>query len=251
MKIWFNKLMAPTDETSDGGGGGADVKPAEVKPAEVKPAEVKPAEVKPAEVKPAEVKPAEVKPTEVKPTDANKPSNLLFGDDDDAAGDKGGDKGKRFDYTAGEAIPIGKDQFGNDIELSGAEIADFMKALPAEFGDTTPVLVALTEFEAKRLAADTERDMKFSKELEEASRKEFGADIKRVVGEARRGGRALFGEVWTELSAIPMFANDPRIIRALSNYGRSVTPDGGVIRPSVRKSGAFTVEGWKASSATK
>jgi hypothetical protein len=72
------------------------------------------------------------------------------------------------------------------------------------------------------------------------------------VSEAKRGGKALFGEAWDELKGIPAFCNDPRIIEALAGYGRSVATDDGA---SGKDAGGMNskdfAEAWIASSNRK
>ena len=260
--IWnliYPRLMAPD---GDGGGGGGDpakvdpakadpakadpADPAKADPAKADPAKADPAKADPAKADPAKADPAKADPAKADPAKASSLVNLLG---DDTAPD--GKAKPKFDYVEGDPIPIGTDSFGNEVEIPADDVKSFLDALPDETGDKAGALRAFASFEAARLAKDTARDLEAAKGLAEESKAEFGADLKRVVGEARRGGKALFGEAWDDLAGIPAFANDKRILRALSNYGRSVTPDSGVVRPTVRKSEGFSAESWIANSNSK
>ncbi len=247
--IWnllYSDLMAPE---GDGGGGGGDPAKADpaAAPAKADPATADPAKADPAD--PAKADPAKADPAKAEPADTAKASSLVNLLGDDTASD--GKAKPKFDYAEGDPIPIGTDSFGNEVEIPADDVKLFLDALPEETGDKAGALRAFASFEAARLAKETARDLEAAKGLAEESKAEFGADLKRVVGEARRGGKALFGEVWDDLAGIPAFANDKRILRALSNYGRSITPDSGVVRPTVRKSEGFSAEAWIANSNSK
>lgn len=242
-KIMHSDLMAPEE---DGGGGGGEVKPdVEVKPdGGVKPDDgVKDAPATPA---PATPDPAKADPAKADPEKPDSLVNLLG---EDTSPD--GSAKPKFDYVEGDPIPIGTDSFGNEVEIPADDVKSFLDALPEEIGDKAGALRAFAAFESTRLSKEAARDLEAAKGLAEESKAEFGADLKRVLGEARRGGKALFGDVWNDLAGIPAFANDKRILRALSNYGRSVTSDSGVVRPTVRKSEGFSAEAWIANSNSK
>lgn len=245
LNLIYPRLMAPEGD----GGGGGEVKPdaGEVKPdgGEVKTdGGVKPdGGVKDAPETPAPENDAPEK------ADPAKPDSLVNLLGEDTSPD--GSAKPKFDYVEGDPIPIGTDSFGNEVEIPADDVKSFLDALPEETGDKAGALRAFASFEAAKLAKETARDLEAAKGLAEESKAEFGADLKRVVGEARRGGKALFGEVWDDLAGIPAFANDKRILRALSNYGRSITPDSGVVRPTVRKSEGFSAEAWIANSNSK
>ena len=241
--------MAPDVDGGGGGGDPAKSDPAKADPAKADPAKADPADpakADPAKADPAKADPAKADPAKADPAKASSLVNLLG---DDTAPD--GKAKPKFDYVEGDPIPIGTDSFGNEVEIPADDVKSFLDALPDETGDKAGALRAFASFEAARLAKETARDLEAAKGLAEESKAEFGADLKRVVGEARRGGKALFGEAWDDLAGIPAFANDKRILRALSNYGRSVTPDSGVVRPTVRKSEGFSAESWIANSNSK
>ena len=250
--IWnliYPRLMAPDVDGGGGGGDPAKSDPAKADPAKADPAKADPADpakADPAKADPAKADPAKADPAKADPAKASSLVNLLG---DDTAPD--GKAKPKFDYVEGDPIPIGTDSFGNEVEIPADDVKSFLDALPEETGDKAGALRAFASFEAARLAKETARDLEAAKGLAEESKAEFGADLKRVVGEARRGGKALFGEAWDDLAGIPAFANDKRILRALSNYGRSVTPDSGVVRPTVRKSEGFSAESWIANSNSK
>ncbi len=248
--IWnliYPRLMAPN---GDGGGGGGD--PASADPANADTADTAKADTAdtaqadPAKADPAKADPAQAEPAKDAPAKPDSLVNLLG---DDTAPD--GKAKQKFDYAEGDPLPIGTDSFGNEVEIPAEDVKTFLDALPDETGDKAGALRAFAAFESARLSKEVARDLEAAKGLAEESKAEFGADLKRVVGEARRGGKALFGEVWDDLAGIPAFANDKRILRALSNYGRSITPDSGVVRPTVRKSEGFSAKAWIANSNSK
>lgn len=58
----------------------------------------------------------------------------------------------------------------------------------------------------------------------------FGADLKKVAGLAREGGRAIFGDnLWSALKATPAFANNPDVLERLAEHGRRIREDNGAV----------------------
>lgn len=59
----------------------------------------------------------------------------------------------------------------------------------------------------------------------------FGADLKKVAGLAREGGRAIFGDdLWAALKGTPAFANNPDVLERLAEHGRRVREDNGAVQ---------------------
>ena len=241
----------------------ADVKP-EVK-TDVKPDDA--ADVKPDET--TDVKSGEA--ADVKPDETETLENLLAGDDDGAAekdfeNSDGAVSVKPAEMTpeeldafvSGMKLPelnVGKDAFGNDVKLGDVEVkvlAPFLSGIGLSAKQSSAVVHGLAALEGARLKADVKAQRDLVSGLVSASKEKFGADIGRFVSEAKRGGKALFGEAWDELKGIPAFCNDPRIIEALAGYGRSVATDDGA---SGKDAGGMNskdfAEAWIASSNRK
>ena len=73
----------------------------------------------------------------------------------------------------------------------------------------------------------------FNNGLIQECQKRFGDDLRKVVGFAKTGGRAIFGDrIWNEMKTIPAFANNPDIMERLAEFGRKVSTDGGKVSPS-------------------
>ena len=197
--------------------------------------------------------------------------NLLAGDDDGAAEKdfENSDGAVSFKpaemtpeeldaFVAGMKLPelnVGKDAYGNDVKLGDAEVrvlAPFLSGIGLSAKQSSAVVHGLAALEGARLKAEVKAQRDLVSGLVSASREKFGADIGRFVSEAKRGGKALFGEAWEELKCIPAFCNDPRIIEALAGYGRSVATDDGA---SGKDAGGMNskdfAEAWIASSNRK
>jgi hypothetical protein len=59
-----------------------------------------------------------------------------------------------------------------------------------------------------------------------ACREKFGAELPKYVKHAAVGGKDIFGpELWSRLSKINAFSNDPEIIHALAARGRALSND--------------------------
>jgi len=197
--------------------------------------------------------------------------NLLAGDDDGAAEKdfENADGAVSFKpaemkpeeldaFVAGMKLPeinVGKDAFGNDVKLGDVEVkvlAPFLSGIGLSAKQSSAVVHGLAALEGARLKAEVKAQRDLVSGLVSASREKFGADIGRFVSEAKRGGKALFGEAWDELKGIPAFCNDPRIIEALAGYGRSVATDDGA---SGKDAGGMNskdfAEAWIASSNRK
>ncbi len=216
----------------------------------------------------------DVKPDKVadeKSDEAETLENLLAGDDD-------GDAEKDFEnsdgavsfkpaemtpeeldaFVAGMKLPelnVGKDAYGNDVKLGDVEVkvlAPFLSGIGLSAKQSSAVVHGLAALEGARLKAEVKAQRDLVSGLVAASREKFGADLGRFVSEAKRGGKALFGEAWEELKSIPAFCNDPRIIEALAGYGRSVATDDGA---SGKDAGGMNskdfAEAWIASSNRK
>lgn len=85
--------------------------------------------------------------------------------------------------------------------------------------------------QAQRKAASEQAEA-FSKGLVEECRKRFGADLKLVARDARRGGRAIFGDgLWDALKGVPAFANNPDVLERLAAHGRTLDEDKGAAKP--------------------
>ena len=207
----------------------------------------------------------------VKPDEAETLENLLAGDDDGAAEKdfENSDGAVSFKpaemkpeeldaFVAGMKLPeidVGKDAFGNDVKLGDVEVkvlAPFLSGIGLSAKQSSAVVHGLAALEGARLKAEVKAQRDLVSGLVSASKEKFGADIVRFVSEAKRGGKALFGEAWNELKGIPAFCNDPRIIEALAGYGRSVATDDGA---SGKDAGGMNskdfAEAWIASSNRK
>lgn len=189
--------------------------------------------------------------------------NLLA---EDAGGQKKEDAGKPddkpqeidIDEFIKKAVPdgglsIGKDSLGRDIVFS-AEDAKVVAPHLAKVGLTpeqaSGAFTAIRAYEAAKIDADNKAFVATVRALAEDSKAEFGDDLGRFVGEARKGGKALFGDAWEDLSAIPHFANDKRILRALAGYGRSISGDQGTQAPDGGGNPAkFSFDAWVKSSS--
>jgi hypothetical protein len=96
---------------------------------------------------------------------------------------------------------------------------------------------AYTEFTKMKAAKAEEARNAHCDALIEADKKEFGADLPKVVELAKVGGKSFFGEKkWNILKGIPEFVNDPDILKALADHGRRVQNDKGGVKPKDGKS---------------
>ena len=180
--------------------------------------------------------------------DADAPTleNLLAGDDDDGGGEAFDKADGPVEFKPAEMKPeevetfvegmklpdlkVGKDAFGNEVKLGAAEVktlAPYLSGIGLNQKQSSAVIHSLAALEGAKLRAEVKAQKDLVDGLVTASKEKFGADIGRFVSEARKGGKALFGEAWDELKGIPAFCNDPRIIEALAGYGRSIETDDG------------------------
>ncbi len=88
------------------------------------------------------------------------------------------------------------------------------------------IVAAYAEHFRGRIEAERSAEQTLNAQMVADARAAFGADLGRIVGEARRGGEDVFGvELFRELASVPAFANDKRILSALAARGRAVTSD--------------------------
>jgi len=88
------------------------------------------------------------------------------------------------------------------------------------------IVAAYAEHFRGRIEAERSAEQTLNAQMVADARAAFGADLGRIVSEARRGGEDVFGvELFRELASVPAFANDKRILSALAARGRAVTSD--------------------------
>lgn len=152
------------------------------------------------------------------------------------------------------AVDLGTDAAGNKIEFDSAAVKAIAPAMmkhglkPEQAKD---IVGAYAEYQKARYAEQVQAEQTAVTQLAEATRTELGKDLPTFVADAKKGGAALFGpELWAQLKAIPAFANDVRVIKALAAYGRSIKTDDGAGTPGggSKKDEGFTADGWIKNS---
>lgn len=143
-----------------------------------------------------------------------------------------------------EVTPETIDAFVNDIDLKvkpdgfDKEIEGDREALKA----VAPILMklgaskeqvaelnkALVAHQSKQVLAQSKQEQELITGIISKTKEKFGADLPQVIEVARKGGLAFFGaELWNQLSTIPSFSSDHRVIEALYRFGKSFKPDTG------------------------
>lgn len=122
--------------------------------------------------------------------------------------------------TAPDGTPVGWDA---DAVSAVSAVAAKHNLPPAAVADIVEAYAARARAQyadAAREEADVNRAM--VAEL----RAQHGPDLARRSAEADRGGLSVFGpELWAELRAVNVFANEPRIFAALAARGRAISDD--------------------------
>lgn len=152
---------------------------------------------------------------------------------------------------------MGTDAAGNKITLDTGAVKAIAPAL-MKHGLTAEkakdVISAFAEHVKAQSAEAVKAEAAFIGDLVNKTRAELGKDLPAFVDDAKKGGSSIFGkELWGQLVAIPSFANDVRVIKALAAYGRSVKTDDGAGNPGGggEKKKGFTAEGWIEGSNSK
>ncbi len=111
------------------------------------------------------------------------------------------------------------------------------------------VLQAMATYAQKQNETAEQALARHADELAEATRTELGAELPAFVADASAGGQAIFGEeLWGILRAIPAFANDVRVVKALAAHGRSIKTDTGAAGHSAGGPQGTLAERWLKSS---
>ena len=98
--------------------------------------------------------------------------------------------------------------------------------------ESDKVIKAYAEYTKAQIKANAEAQDAFNRGLVEECNKRFGADLKKVVSYAKKGGEAFFGDkVWKVMKGIPSFANNPDVMERLAEYGRKMSTDSGKVVP--------------------
>lgn len=198
---------------------------------------------------PPENKPGENKPPENKPDDQGKPPaapgdlfDMLKGEEQKTAEAK---EKAQADFAAyfkeaglGEEIgdlTLGKDE--NAVTLAAEDVGAVIGALKATeipAAQAKGVLATIGMLDRIRAERQEAEENKVVAEIQEASRQEFGDNLRTVLGDAQAAGLALFGaDLWQDISTIKALTNDKRFLRAMAAYGRSRRNDTGGPAPSV------------------
>lgn len=159
--------------------------------------------------------------------------NLLKDENHDAA------KKTAAEPPSAEAVSEWVDGF-DDAKLENGQVfgvdravieilAPDLVALGITQEQATGVFQKFIAHQTEQLNAFEESQRQVIQGMADAAREKFGADLPKMLTDAKRGGAAIFGsDLWGELSSIPAFSNDARIIEALANHGRTLRSDKGV-----------------------
>ena len=122
---------------------------------------------------------------------------------------------------------------GEGVKLDDAALramAPSLMGLKKE--DADKVLQAYAGYSKEAARKQAEADNAFNAGLVKECEKRFGADLKKTIADAKRGGRAIFGDtLWNVMKSVPSFANNPDMMERLAEYGRKIATDGGKLAP--------------------
>ena len=139
-------------------------------------------------------------------------------------------------------LKLGSAENGTEATIPAADVASILGALhyakvPA--AQAKGVLATVAALDHIRAARQESEDNAAIAELQEATRQEFGDNLRQALGDTQAAGLALFGaELWDEIRTIKALTNDKRFIRAMSAYGRSRRNDNGGPAPGPGAAGA-------------
>jgi len=178
-------------------------------------------------------------------TDPSAPKNLL----DDEPEKKTDEPGNAEPPTE-EAIKAWTDG------IKATDLGDGVKWDDAALKEMTPALMEISGGDPKKaegvVKAYTAYQQKVAKQIAEANaafnsmllgecEKRFGTDLKKVVGYAKKGGAAIFGDkIWNAMKREPRFANNPDILEKLADFGRKISTDTGRVVPKDGTGGGET-----------
>jgi len=130
-----------------------------------------------------------------------------------------------------KAIDLGDGVKWNDEALTEMTPA-LMKMSGGDPKKAEGLVKAYTAYQQKVAKAVAERDVAVNNMLIAECERKFGADLKKVVGFARKGGEAIFGaQIWNAMKREPRFANNAEILEKLAEYGRKIATDTGRVVP--------------------
>lgn len=170
-------------------------------------------------------------PTPPPAADPAPPQNLLSGDTPPPTADPAPVEVTEEAITAYTTDFIVNDPEGKPYEID----PEAVKALAPELiragvskENASKILGAYIQYEsAQAQALQKEADQRATA-MVDAAKTELGADLPRFVGEAKLAGEKIFGpELWKQLSNVPMFSNDVRVIKGLAMAGRMMKVDEG------------------------